>query len=118
MEEHFHVFREQGSMEEGLRKIRQLRSTFEMGVVDKSKRYNTNLVHVLEIDAMLTVSEIIGTAALHRTESRGAHFRLDVPKRDDANWLKHVLVRRTADGFAFDYKPVVITKYQPQERVY
>jgi len=118
MEEHFHVFREKGSMEEGLRKIRKLRSEFEMGVVDKSRRYNTNLVHVLEVDAMLAVSELIGAAALHRTESRGAHYRVDAPKRDDASWLKHILLRKTAEGFAFDYKPVVITKYQPQERVY
>ena len=33
-----------------------------------------------------------------RTESRGAHSRDDFPKRDDANWMKHTLAYRAADG--------------------
>lgn len=37
-------------------------------------------------------------AALHRTESRGAHFREDCPERDDARWLRTVVVTRERDG--------------------
>ncbi|MCS7126824.1 MAG: succinate dehydrogenase/fumarate reductase flavoprotein subunit [Thaumarchaeota archaeon] len=118
MEKHFHVFREGTSMEEGLRKLRKLMSEFQMGVTDKSRAYNTNLVHVMEVDAMLEASHAIAVSALHRTESRGAHYRLDFPKRDDEAWLKHILLRWTADGFEIEYKPVVITKYKPAERVY
>ncbi len=44
--------------------------------------------------------------------------REDFPRRDDANWLRHSLARQTPDGVALDYKPVVITKYQPKERTY
>ncbi|MCS7094849.1 MAG: succinate dehydrogenase/fumarate reductase flavoprotein subunit [Thaumarchaeota archaeon] len=118
MEQHFHAFRNEQSMEEGLRKLRRLKSEFRLGVVDKSRTYNTNLVNVLEVESMLEASEVIAAAALKRTESRGAHFRTDYPRRDDDAWLKHILVRRTADGFEFDYKPVIITKYMPAERVY
>ncbi|MCX8203781.1 MAG: succinate dehydrogenase/fumarate reductase flavoprotein subunit, partial [Nitrososphaeria archaeon] len=118
MEKHFHVFREGTSMEEGLRKLRKLMSEFQMGVTDKSRAYNTNLVHVMEVDAMLEASHAIAVSALHRTESRGGHYRLDFPKRDDEAWLKHILLRWTADGFEIEYKPVVITKYKPAERVY
>ncbi|MDA0979122.1 MAG: hypothetical protein O3B72_11220, partial [Proteobacteria bacterium] len=50
--------------------------------------------------------------------SRGAHFRSDFPLRDDQNWLKHSLVRKTADGHQVDYKPVAITHWQPVERKY
>jgi len=47
-----------------------------------------------ELQNMLTVSAIITSAAYTRTESRGAHFRVDYPKRDDAHWRQHLLWRR------------------------
>jgi len=118
MERHFHIYREAGSMEEGLRMLRVLRQQAELGVEDKSRYYNTNLMNVLEIDGMFDVCEVIGVAALHRQESRGAHARVDYPKRDDENWLHHILVYKTADRLEFAYKPVVVTKYKPAERTY
>jgi len=118
MEESFHVFREQRGMEEGLRRIRKLREELELGVADKSRYYNTNLTNVLEIEAMLEVCEVIGVAALNRTESRGAHARVDYPQRDDANWLKHTLVYRAAEGLEISYRDVAITTYRPVERQY
>ncbi len=118
MERHFHIYREAGSMEEGLRMLRVLRQQAELGVEDKSRYYNTNLMNVLEIDGMFDVCEVIGVAALHRQESRGAHARVDYPKRDDENWLHHILVYKTEDGLEFAYKPVVVTKYKPAERTY
>lgn len=118
MEGHFHVFREKSSMEEGLRRLRGLKRQVELGVEDKSRYYNTNLMNVLEIDCMFDVCEVIGASALHRSESRGAHFRVDFPQRDDDNWLIHTLVHRVVDGYEFGYKPVVITKFKPAERTY
>lgn len=118
MERHFHVFREEGSMEEGLKKLRALRKDAELGVEDKSRYYNTNLMNVLEIDSMLDVCEIIGAAALHRRESRGAHARVDYPARNDENWLQHIRVYKAADGLELGYKPVVLTKHKPVERTY
>ncbi|MCU0487287.1 MAG: hypothetical protein MUC85_14380 [Anaerolineales bacterium] len=51
--------------------------------------------------------------------SRGAHARDDFPKRDDVNWLKHSLAWLLPNGeINLGYKPVVITQYQPKERVY
>jgi L-aspartate oxidase len=43
---------------------------------------------------MLTCSFLIATAAYTRTESRGAHYRLDYPERDDEHWRLHLLWRR------------------------
>lgn len=118
MEQHFYIFRDGSSMLEGLKKIRELKSTIELGVEDKSKTYNTNLMNVFEIEAMLTIAEVIAIAALNRQESRGSHYRVDYPNRDDVNWLKHSLVYRTAEGLEISYKDVVITRYQPVERTY
>lgn len=118
MTRYFYVYRTGDSMIEGLKGLRELRSRFEMGVEDKSRVYNTNLTNMLEVDAMLRIAEVIAVGAINRTESRGAHYRLDYPKRDDANWLKHTLVSLSAEGPVISYKPVVITKFQPVERTY
>lgn len=50
-----------------------------------------------ELQNMLTACYLIATAALTRTESRGAHFRTDFPNRDDANWRLHLLWKRAGD---------------------
>ena len=67
---------------------------------------------------MLDVATVIASSALNRRESRGAHYRTDYPKRDDANWLKHTLVTRSEAGPVIGYLPVRITKFTPTERKY
>jgi len=47
-----------------------------------------------EVQNMLTVCALITSAAYARTESRGVHFRLDYPTRDDVHWRLHLLWRR------------------------
>ncbi len=47
-----------------------------------------------ELQNMLTACYLITAAAITRTESRGTHYRLDFPNRDDAHWLKHVSWQR------------------------
>jgi L-aspartate oxidase len=47
-----------------------------------------------ELQNMLTASYLVTTAAYTRTESRGAHYRLDYPDRDDDHWRLHLLWRR------------------------
>ncbi len=47
-----------------------------------------------ELQNMLTACFLVTTAAYTRTESRGAHFRLDYPDRDDSHWRIHLLWRR------------------------
>jgi succinate dehydrogenase / fumarate reductase flavoprotein subunit len=85
---------------------------------DKGKVYNWALFSVLELDFMLDCAETIVASALTRTESRGAHTRLDFPERNDAEWLKHVLCTYSPGGPIMEYLPVTITRWQPQKRVY
>jgi len=118
MEQHCHIYREEKSMLEGLDKLRKLRQRMFRGVVDSSRYYNTNLMNVLEVEMMVDVAEIILTSALNRTESRGAHARVDYPKRDDTNFLKHTLAYYTVDGPRLEYISPTITEYMPAERVY
>jgi len=90
---------------------------------DKGKRFNTEMVEAIELGFLLDCAEATTHGALARTESRGAHFRLDYQKRDDANWLKHTLAyqgTKTHD-VRLDYKDVILVEdpiFKPKERKY
>ncbi len=118
MEDSCHIYRDGKSMLEGLGKLRQLKEKMFRGVIDSSRYYNTNLMNVLEIEMMLDVAEVILVSALNRKESRGAHARIDYPKRDDTNFLKHTLTYYTEDGPKIEYINPVIIEYMPTERRY
>lgn len=85
---------------------------------DRSRIFNSNLIGALETFNMVLLAEVVVNAALLRKESRGAHSRLDYPKRDDANFLKHSLSYFTNNGPRVEYMPVKVTKWIPQERRY
>lgn len=118
MDANAYVFRTGDGLLHALKRIREMKKQDFRHCEDKSRRYNTNLKDVLEVEGMLEVAEVVLLSALTRTESRGAHARRDYPNRDDKNWLKHTLAFRTEEGPKLDYKPVVISKYQPVERHY
>jgi len=118
MDEYAYVYRTGNGLETGLRELRALHKKTYRHVDDQSKEYNTNFTNVLELESMFEVAEIVLAGGLARTESRGAHARLDYPQRDDTNWLKHTLAYWTSDGPRFEYAPVTITKYAPTERHY
>jgi succinate dehydrogenase / fumarate reductase flavoprotein subunit len=118
MDRDAYVFRSGEGLTRAVREIRALKQQAYRKVGDKERAYNTNLLHVLELDSLLNAAEIVVTGALARRESRGAHTRLDFPKRDDVNWLKHTLAYRTPEGPRLAYIPVTITKHQPVERKY
>jgi succinate dehydrogenase / fumarate reductase flavoprotein subunit len=120
MMEHVGVFRIEQGMSQAVQEIRQLRREFaDVEIDDKSSLFNTDVLEALQTENLLDLAEVIAVAALARTESRGAHARDDYPERDDQHWLKHTLVFRRPDGSVeLLYKPVVITRYPPKERVY
>ncbi len=61
-----------------------------MGPVDKSKVYNTNLTEFLEFNNVIELCEVLLLGAINRKESRGAHFRDDLPSKDDA-YMAHTI---------------------------
>ena len=64
--------------------LRQMQKEFTfMGISDKSKEFNTNLIDFIEFGNTLEVAEMLLVGALHRCESRGAHYREDYPQTND-----------------------------------
>jgi succinate dehydrogenase / fumarate reductase flavoprotein subunit len=119
MDQYVGVFRTGEELQKALDKIKTLKKRFQqIHIEDKSRSYNTNLVHALELENLLDLAEVMVTGAVQRTESRGAHARRDYPKRDDDNWLRHTLATYDPDGPKLDYKPVNITTWKPVERKY
>jgi len=113
------VFRTEAGMKNAIEKVRELKERFKhVKLADGGKVFNTELLNAWELGNMLDLAEVITTCALNRQESRGGHARQDFPQRDDANWLKHTLISDKDGKLEINYKPVVITKYPPKERVY
>ena len=113
------VFRDEEKLKACIETLKGLQERFKKGkVTDKGKLFNTEIYEIIELGNMLGMAILIATAALRRQESRGGHFRTDFPKRDDEKFLHHSMVYDSPDGLVIKTKPVVITKYQPEERKY
>ena len=108
------LVRTQESMSAALSAISALtQRAASLTVQDKGQVFNTDLVQALELECLLDVAETIVTSALARQESRGAHYRSDYPVRNDRQWLKHSLIRRTPGGTALTHEPVTVTRFPP-----
>ena len=120
MDERVGVYRDEAGLQDALARVRALRTRAEtVSVQDKGRIYNQALVFALELGYMIDCAEATIVSAIERKESRGAQARSDYPKRDDANWLKHILVtRKPGEDPTLSYQAVTITKWQPMERTY
>ncbi len=113
------IYRSGAIMEAAIDKVLELKERYRhIKVTDTGKIFNTELLNAWELGNMLDVAELVAVCAMNRTESRGGHTREDYPERDDKNWLKHTLACKENGKIKIEYKPVVITKYQPKARVY
>ncbi|NKE69644.1 FAD-binding protein [Candidatus Manganitrophus noduliformans] len=119
MADHFGILRTRERMEEGKRKLAEIRPRLEkIALHDRGKTFNLELIDALQIFSIMDLAECIAEGAAVREESRGAHSRPDFPKRDDVNWLKHTLAYRSEAGPRLDYRPVTITRVPLGERKY
>ncbi len=101
------LVRDGAAIQEALNHIQNLRERYsKLGVKNPSKIFNYELTTYLELGSMLKMAEAVTLAAQARTESRGAHARVDFPKKDDANWKAHTLIRLVDGSPKLESKPV------------
>ena len=118
------VYRTEETLTQALADIKALQVRYQnVAISDKGRRYNTDLLEAIELGFLLDLAETLIVGALARKESRGGHAREDYQTRDDENFMVHTMAYREApeDGpveVRLDYKPVVVTRYQPMERKY
>ena len=118
------VYRTEATLKQALTDIQELRRRYRhIAVQDKGARYNTDLLEAIELGFLLDLAEVTVVGALERKESRGGHAREDYPNRDDVNFMRHTMAYRVPgagdeSAVRVDYKPVVVTRYQPMERKY
>ncbi len=126
MDANVQVFRTDETLREAIDVIEKLRERYKnIGIHDRGKRYNLDLLEAIELGFLLQLAEAVAVAALHRKESRGGHFREDFPDRDDENFMHHTMTyldpNSTAEGISgmrLETKPVIVTRYEPMERKY
>jgi succinate dehydrogenase flavoprotein subunit len=120
LDSHCAVFREAEGLNTALEVVRRLQEEYkEVAIDDRGRIFNQDVLAALELGYMLDCAEATVISAIHRTESRGAHFRTDYPERNDEEWLKHIDITLGTDGTPkISYSPVTITQWQPEERKY
>ena len=92
MQKHAGVFRNNKSLEEGVKKINKIYKSFDdVYIDDKSDIFNTEFIELCEFKNLLDNAIVTMHSANFRKESRGAHSHDDYPERDDINWLIHTL---------------------------
>ena len=127
MQNYCPVYRSEKMMKEGLKKLRLLSKKFKkIKISDKTTVWNTEIIETLELQNLLMQSIASIESALNRTESRGAHARMDYQERNDKKWMKHSMVWVNEDAQSkIKYRPVnlktntkEIKTIEPKARVY
>ena len=117
------VYRTEQTLKQAEVDITALKERYRRASVqDKGRRFNTDLLEAVELGFLLDLAEVLVVCARARNESRGGHYREDYPNRDDVNFMRHTMAYREGSEdkpeIRLDYKPVVMTRYQPMERKY
>ena len=90
-----------------------LRERARRARVSGSPRLNAEWQEWLNLDSLLTVSDMIVASALQRQESRGSHYCSDYPQTDNRRYLQNVYLQREGHDIRLWLEPVRCTRLQP-----
>ena len=122
MQNHFGVFRKGEFMQEGIKKLDDLKERIDnVKLEDKSNAFNTARVECLELQNLFETAEATAIVAEARKESRGAHAREDFTERNDDEWLCHSIYHRegrVVSKRSVNFTPKTVDTFQPKVRTY
>jgi succinate dehydrogenase / fumarate reductase flavoprotein subunit len=98
MQELVGIVRREDEIRTAIERLKTLRERAAKVSVPGNREYNPGWHTALDLQNLLTVSEIVARAALERKESRGGHFRDDYPEKDPSYGKFNILIRRGANG--------------------
>lgn len=111
---HVGVVREETLLREAIRRLEGLRERASKLRVCPTQPFNLTLMQALSLRNALEMAWLVAQSALHRNESRGAHFRRDHPSSWDVP--KNLVVRKSPYGEpSFEWRSPRITRLQPEE---
>lgn len=101
------LFRTEEKISELIEKLKDVKSNIKyMGIDDKSKHYNKNLINFLEFKNTLDLSIIVAKCSLLRKESRGSHYRLDYPF-ESVDYSKNTLIKKENDEIKIKFEDIL-----------
>ena len=122
MQNYFGVFRNGEFMQEGIKKLDDLKERIDnVKLEDKSNAFNTARVECLELQNLFETAEATAIVAEARKESRGAHAREDFTERNDDEWLCHSIYHRQGRSVSkrsVNFTPKTVDTFQPKVRTY
>jgi succinate dehydrogenase / fumarate reductase flavoprotein subunit len=93
------IYRVESELDEAIAALADLRRRWQTVRATGGRAYNPGWNLVFELGNSLTVAEAVARSARQRTESRGAHSRLDYPDTDDGRWGgRNSVVARAVNG--------------------
>lgn len=90
----------------------------QCALLDDSGWSNQAVPFTRAVINMIEQSKAIVGGAIVRDESRGAHFKMDTPDRDDVHWLKTTMATYAPSGPTFDFEPIDVSTIAPRARKY
>ena len=114
MADHVFVLRDRDGLEKAVADLGNLRQQIPRIAVPGFRRFNLEWARSIEFELMAQIAEVVAQSALVREESRGFHFRRDFPEQNNADWLKHVIVKQQNRQALFTTKPVSLEHLRPE----
>ncbi len=80
---------------------------------NRDRVFNPEWVECLQVANIATTLAAVARGALAREESRGAHYRRDYPRLDNARWLQHTIQRMEDGVLQLRLEPVATPLLRP-----
>jgi fumarate reductase flavoprotein subunit len=109
------IFRDGERLAEAVEALRDLLKRCDaIGLRSQVRGGNPELVAAYRVEKMLKLALCVSCGALARTESRGAHYRRDYPKRDDQKWLCRTLAQWHEGALSpeLSYQPLEVMRME------